>query len=74
MNYKLEPCFDIAFAQLGVIKRTNKKFVEILAVAECYFIANNVKDIKKAAIPNVPSCKVSWWKNVCEKGKEITRP
>ena len=65
------PCLDIAFAQLGVIKRTKNKFVEIVAAAECYLIANNIKNIKEAAIPNIPSCKISWWKNVSEKGKKL---
>ena len=36
-------CFDIAFAQVGVIPRTRNKFVEIIVVAECYLIANHVK-------------------------------
>ena len=46
----LRPCFDIAFAQLGVIPRTKYKFVEILAVEECYLITNHVKNIKEAAV------------------------
>ena len=46
----LLPCFDIAFAQLGVIPRTKNKFVEILAVEECYLITNHVKNIKEAAV------------------------
>ena len=46
----LRPCFDIAFAQLGVIPRTKNKFVEILAVEECYLITNHVKNIKEATI------------------------
>ena len=37
-------CFDIAFAQLGVIPRTRKRFDEIVAVAECYLISNHVKN------------------------------
>ena len=55
----LLPCFDIAFAQLGDIPRIKNKFVEIVAVAECYLITNHVKNIKEAAVPNVPSCKIS---------------
>ena len=39
---KLRPCFDIAFAQLGVIPSTKNTFVEIVAVAECYVIINHV--------------------------------
>ena len=31
-------------AQLGVIPRTRNKFVEIVAVAECYLIITHVKD------------------------------
>ena len=41
---KLYPCFDIAFAQLGVIPRTRNKFVEIVAVTESYLITNHVKN------------------------------
>ena len=37
------PCFDVAFAQLGVILRTRNKFVETVAFAECYLITNHVK-------------------------------
>ena len=47
--HNLCPCFDIAFAQLGVIPRTRNKFVEIVAVAERYLIPNHVwnKESKK---------------------------
>ena len=38
------PCFDIEFAQLGVIPRTTNKFVEIVAVAERHFIAAHIKN------------------------------
>ena len=55
----LRPCFDIAFAQLGAIPRTRNKFVEIIAVAEYHLITNHVKNIKEAAVPNMPSCKIS---------------
>ena len=55
----LRPCFDIAFAQLGVIPITKNKFVETVAVAECYLITNHVKNIKKAAVPNMPSVKLA---------------
>ena len=41
---KLYPCFDIAFAELGVIPRTRNKSVKIVAVAECYLITNHVKN------------------------------
>ena len=55
----LLPCFDIAFAQSGDIPRIKNKFVEIVAVAECYLITNHVKNIKEAAISNMPSYKIS---------------
>ena len=42
--HKLCPCFDIVFAQLGVIPRTRNRFTEIVAVAECYFIMTHVKN------------------------------
>ena len=71
LNFR--PCFDIAFGQLGVIPRTKNKFVEIEAIAECYLITNHVKNIKEAAVPNVPSWKISWWKNVREKGEKQFR-
>ena len=57
LNLRL--CFDVAFAQLGVIAITKNKFVEIVAVAQCYLITNHVKNIKEAAVPNMPSCKIS---------------
>ena len=48
-------CYDIVFAQLGVIPRTRNKFVEIVAVAERYLIITHAKK-KEAADPNMPSC------------------
>ena len=42
--HNLCPSFDIPFAQLGLILRTRNKFVEIVAVAECYLIINHVKN------------------------------
>ena len=42
--YNLCRCFHIVLAQLGVIPRTRNKFVEIVAVAECYLIITHVKD------------------------------
>ena len=60
----LQPCFDNAFAQLEVIPRTKSKFVEIVAVAECYLITNYAKNIKEAVVSIIPSYKISWWKNV----------
>ena len=42
--HNLCPCFDIAFAQLGVTPRTRNRFDEIVAVAECYLISNHVKN------------------------------
>ena len=55
----LRPCFDNALAQLGVIPRPKGEFVKIVAVAECYLITNYVKNIKEAAAPHMPSCKIS---------------
>ena len=59
--HNLCPCFDIVFAQLGVITRTRNKFVEILATPERYLVINS--RIKEAAVPNMPSRKISW-KNI----------
>ena len=53
-----------------VIART--WIVDIAAVAGCYLITNYVKNIKEATVPNMPSCKISWWKNVSEKGKNYS--
>ena len=55
----LRSCFDIAFAQLGIIPRTKNKFAEIVAVAGCYLVINHVNNIKEAAVPNMLSCKIS---------------
>ena len=69
LNFR--PCFDNAFAQLENIPRTTNKFDEIIAVAECYLITNHIKNIKEAAVPSKPSCKISSWKNVSETGKKL---
>ena len=67
--------FDIVFAQLGVILRTRNKFFKIVAVAERYIIIPHVKKkIKEAAVPNMLFCKISGWKNVNEKGKNLLVP
>ena len=42
--HNLCPCFDTAFAQLGVIPRTRNRLDEIVGVAECYLISNHVKN------------------------------
>ena len=55
----LRPCFAITFAQLGFIPRTENKFVEIAAVADCYLITNHVKNMKEAAVSNMPFCKIN---------------
>ena len=55
----LRSSFDIAFAQLGVTPRINDKFIQIIAVAECYVITNHVKNIKERRVPNMSSCKIS---------------
>ena len=49
------PCFDIVFAQLGVITRARNNFAEIAAVAERYLIITHVEN-KEATVPNIPSC------------------
>ena len=41
--HNLCPCFDIVFAQLGVIPRARNKFSEIIVVAERYLIITHVK-------------------------------
>ena len=58
--HNLCPCFDIAFAQLGVIPRTRNTFDEIVPIAEYYLTTNHVKnkESKKHEI----------------KGKKIFRP
>ena len=49
-------CFDIVFAQLGVIAKTSNNFAEITTAAECYLIITHEKKrIKEVAVPNVPS-------------------
>ena len=53
------------FAQLGVITRTGKKYVEIVAASKRYLIINS--GIKEAAVPNMLSSKVNWYNNVMEK-------
>ena len=45
-------CFNIVFAQLGVIPRTRNKFVDIVAVAECYLITNHVKNKESKKQPS----------------------
>ena len=50
------PCFDIVFAELGVITRTQNKFVEIVAASERYLIVNS--GIKKVAVQKKPSHKI----------------
>ena len=42
--HNLCPCFDIAFAQLGVTPRTRNTFDELVAVAECCLISNYPKN------------------------------
>ena len=44
-------------AQLGVITRARKKFVEIVAASKRYLIINS--GIKEAAVPNMLSSKVN---------------
>ena len=72
--HNLWPCFDIVFVPLGVITRTNNNIVEIVAASERYLLINYLKKyrIKEAAVPDIPSRKISWRKNVNEKGKSGT--
>ena len=63
--------FDIVFAQLGVIPRIRNKFAKIVAVAERCFITDQFKN-KESRSSN--SCKISWWKNIIEKGKNFFGP
>ena len=65
------PCFDIAFAQSGVIPRTRNRFDEIVAVN---FKPYKKSKIKEAPVANMPSCEISWWKNVNEKEKKFFLP
>ena len=65
-------CFDILFAQLGVIARTRNKFVGIVAASECDYIIDS--GIKETAVPNIPSREISLWKNVSKKGKKFFVP
>ena len=70
--HNLCPSFNIMFAQLGVITRKRNKFTEIVAASKRYLIINS--GIKEAAVPTVPSRKISWWKNVSKKGKMFFVP
>ena len=36
------PCFDIVFAQLGVIPEARDRFFELVAAAELYLIITNL--------------------------------
>ena len=44
--HNIFPCFDIVFAPLGVITRTNNKIVEIAATSAYYLIINLFKKIR----------------------------
>ena len=67
------PCFDIVFAQLGVIPRTRNNFVEVTAAVEYYFIITHVKKkrIKEVAVPNVIIC---CWKTINKKERNFFVP
>ena len=41
--YNLCKCFDIVFAPLGLITKTNNKVVEIAVTSECYLIIKLLK-------------------------------
>ena len=49
--------FDIMFAQLGFILTTRNKFVEITAVAECYWTTTHLKKEWKKQLLRVYLCK-----------------
>ena len=70
--HNLRLCFNIVFPQLGVITRKRNKFVEIVVASERYLIINS--GIKEAAVPAIPSRKISRWKNVNEKRKKFFVP
>ena len=80
--HKLCPCFAIVFAQVGVIPRARHKFDLIVVVAvywnsrfvEWYLVIIQNSRIKKAAVPNALSCKISWSKNVNKKEKNFFLP
>ena len=65
--HNLCPCFDIVFAQVGVIPKTRNNSVEIVAVAERYLVITHVQN--KESKKQILSCKTSWWKNVNKKVK-----
>ena len=46
--HDFSPCFDIVFELLGVIRRTNKKIVEIVSASEFYLIINPLKKNKES--------------------------
>ena len=68
------PCFDIVFAQLGVIPRARNKFVEKVAAAERYLIITHVKkkSKKKSFRMYLPVIiRLTWWKNINKKGTNL---
>ena len=60
--HNLCPCFDIEFARLGIIPTTRNKFVEIVAIAECYLVTNHVKN---TALP----VRARWLENLFHENK-----
>ena len=56
---------NIVFAQLGLIPRTCCRVP--LKYKSC-----RIKTIKQAHVPNMLSCKTTWWKNFYEKGKNYS--
>ena len=57
------PCFDIVFAPLGLITRTSNRIVKDFSHIRVLF--------KEPSVPNTPSRKTRWRKNVNEKGKKF---
>ena len=58
---------NIVFAQLGLIPRACCRVP--LKYKSC-----RIKTIKQAHVPNMLSCKTTWWKNFYEKGKKLFVP
>ena len=70
------PCFDVMFAQLGVIPIIRNKFVEVVAVAEGYLIITHLKKNKESKKQLFRICLpviiyLSWRKNINKKGRNF---
>ena len=58
--HNLYSCFNIPFAQLGAIQKIRNTFDEIVAVAECYLVANHVKSKESKKQPFGICLPVKW--------------